>query len=65
MTTTLLTALPCSVSPNGGTLRLGHVTAGPYHVSAWTQPQPPRVGRLDLSVAVMFPDSGAPSWTLR
>lgn len=54
----LLLALPASVGANGGALRLSRVTAGPYHVSAWTQPQPPRVGRLDLSVAVMFPDSG-------
>jgi membrane protein implicated in regulation of membrane protease activity len=57
--TMLLVALPAaSASANGGTLRLSRVTAGPYDVSAWTQPQPPRVGHVDLSVAVMFPDSG-------
>jgi len=50
--------LPSVANANGGTLRLSRVTAGPYLVSAWTRPDPPRVGRLDLSVAVMTPDSG-------
>lgn len=57
-TATVLLAQPFPAGANGGTLRLSRVTAGPYHVSAWTQPQPPRVGRLDLSVALMFPESG-------
>jgi hypothetical protein len=43
---------------NGGTLRLNRAVAGPYWVSAWTQPDPPRVGRIDLSVAVMSPNTG-------
>jgi hypothetical protein len=45
---------------NGGRLRLGRVEAGPYLVSVWTQPDPPRVGRLDVSVAVMQPPGGDP-----
>lgn len=45
---------------NGGTLRLAVVSAGPYAVSVWTRPDPPRVGELDTSVAVMHPDTGAP-----
>jgi hypothetical protein len=53
----LLAALPSNVDANGGTLRLGRATSGPYLVSAWTRPEPPRVGRLDLSVAIMTPDT--------
>jgi hypothetical protein len=45
---------------NGGTPRLAAASAGPYAVSVWTQPDPPRVGELDTSVAVMHPDTGAP-----
>lgn len=40
---------------NGGKLQLSKVEAGPYLVSVWTQPNTPRVGRLDVSVAVMEP----------
>ncbi len=53
----LLAALPPNVDANGGTLRLGRATSGPYLVSVWTRPDPPRVGRLDLSVAIMTPDT--------
>jgi hypothetical protein len=53
-----LVVLPCVADGNGGTLRVSRAAAGPYLISAWTQPDPPRVGRLDLSVAVMAPDSG-------
>lgn len=42
---------------NGGKLQLSKVKAGPYLVSAWTQPTTPRVGWLDISVAVMEPDT--------
>lgn len=51
---------PAPVRANGGTVRLAKIPAGPYLVSAWTQPDPPRVGRLDLSVAVMRPQTEAP-----
>jgi len=53
-----LVGLPSVANANGGTLRLSRATAGPYLVSAWTRPDPPRVGRLDLSVAIMTPDTG-------
>lgn len=46
---------------NGGTPRLNKTSAGPYLVSAWTQPDPPRVGRVDVSVAVMHPLTGEPA----
>ncbi|RMF86786.1 MAG: hypothetical protein D6736_14280 [Nitrospinota bacterium] len=45
------------VEANGGTPRLEAVAAGPYLLSAWTQPDPPRVGRLHVSVAVMDPST--------
>jgi hypothetical protein len=44
---------PALVEANGGTLRLDTVRAGPYLVSLWTQPTPPRVGILDVSLAVV------------
>lgn len=50
--------VPGSLAANGGTLRLSRIAEGPYLVSAWTQPSPPRVGRIDVSVAVMTPDTG-------
>ncbi len=49
-----------SARANGGTLRLARAEAGPYLVSVWTQPDPPRVGRLDVSVAVMRPQDSTP-----
>lgn len=52
-----LVGLPSVADANGGTLRLSRVPAGPYLISGWTRPDPPRVGRLDLSVAVMTPDT--------
>ena len=45
---------------NGGTPQLTAVRAGPYLVSAWTQPDSPRAGALDISVAVMRPESKRP-----
>lgn len=38
---------------NGGTPRLSNARAGPYAVSVWSQPDLPRVGELDMGVAVM------------
>jgi hypothetical protein len=38
-------------------VQLARVQVGPYEVWTWTQPDPPRVGRLDVSVAVYQPDT--------
>jgi hypothetical protein len=43
----------------GGTLQLANAAAGPYRVSAWTEPEPPRAGTLHLSMAVSAPRPGA------
>ena len=43
----------------GGVPQLTNAPAGPYRVSAWTQPDPPRAGTLHLSVAVSAPQPGA------
>lgn len=45
---------------HGGALQVPGDRAGPYVVSVWTQPDPPRVGRLDVSVAVMQPATRKP-----
>ena len=55
-----LIAWPCQQAlANGGAPQLTRVRAGPYIVSVWTQPATPRVGALDVSVAVMQPQDGA------
>jgi hypothetical protein len=54
-------AAPGHAFANGGTPRLNKTTAGPHLVSVWTAPDPPRVGRLDVSVAVMRPSTGEPA----
>lgn len=55
----ILTPLvPAVAEANGGTLRLDRVRAGPYLLSLWTQPTPPRVGILDVSLAVIQSPSG-------
>ncbi len=48
-------SVPMTALANGGTLRLAKVPAGPHLLSVWTQPDPPRAGRLDIGVAVMRP----------
>lgn len=53
-------SLPGRALANGGTPRLVEAPAGPYLVSAWTQPEPPRVGRIDVGVGVMRPSTGEP-----
>ena len=43
---------------DGGTLRLNE-TAGPYRVSVFTSPSPPRAGRVDVSVLVQDASTSA------
>ena len=45
---------------HGGALQLNGDPAGPYRVSVWTQPTPPRPGALTVTVAVMRPESFRP-----
>jgi hypothetical protein len=49
-------ASPASVGAHGGGVpQLVNAQAGPYLVSAWTQPDPIRVGMLHIGVAVVDP----------
>lgn len=48
------------VQANGGKPRLKKAAAGPYLVSVWTQPDPSRSGRVDVSVAVMRSPTAEP-----
>jgi hypothetical protein len=50
-----LAALARDTGANGGRVQLAKAPAGPYLVSVWTLPDPPRVGSLDVSLAVMEP----------
>jgi mono/diheme cytochrome c family protein len=61
----LLLALGAAVAgparaDHGGALQLNGDPAGPYRVSVWTQPTPPRAGALTVTVAVMRPESFRP-----
>jgi len=42
---------------HGGKLERGLAPAGPYVVSVWTQPDPARVGTLDISAAILRADT--------
>ena len=50
-----------ALAHGGGTPRLTGVQAGPYHVYAWTLPDPWRVGKAHLSIAVTVPDGTDPA----
>jgi len=45
---------------HGGKLQRGLAPAGPYVVSVWTQPDPARVGALDISAAILRADTHQP-----
>ena len=54
----LLTMIPVPVvAHGGGTPQLTAVPAGPYHLFAWTTPEPWRVGEVHTTVAVTQPDA--------
>ena len=46
-------APPWAVAGHGGVVQLNRAAAGPYALSVWTQPTPPRAGRWQVDVAVM------------
>ena len=45
----------------GGTPRLTNVPVGPYHLYAWSEPDPWRVGEVHLSLAVTKPNPDSSS----
>ncbi|MCC6455100.1 MAG: hypothetical protein IT328_09175 [Caldilineaceae bacterium] len=45
----------------GGTPRLTNVPIGPYHLYAWSEPDPWRVGEVHLSLAVTMPNPDSSS----
>lgn len=49
-------AIPAAHAHGGGTPQLENAPAGPYVVSAWTTPDPPRVGAYHVTVSVARPD---------
>lgn len=60
----LAISLPYLATAHGsGTLRLANVAVGPYRLSAWSAPEPPRVGDFHISVAVDEPKGENPSAT--
>lgn len=48
--------VPAARAHGGGTPQLENATAGPYVVSVWASPDPPRVGAYHLTVSVARPD---------
>jgi len=44
-----------ALAHGGGVVQLANAEAGPYLVSVWTQPDPPKVGLWHVTVAVMEP----------
>ncbi|HEX9015295.1 MAG TPA: hypothetical protein VF960_04750, partial [Chloroflexota bacterium] len=48
----LLVAFVVAASANGGTVQISSVPSGPYQLSAFTSPNPIRVGIVDVSVLV-------------
>jgi|SRR5579884_1804683 len=53
----LLCCFPSAAHADGGALRLSE-RHGPYRVSVFTSPTPPRAGPVDVSVLVQDADSG-------
>lgn len=55
----LLLALPAAVlAHGGGTPQLVNEPAGSYWISAWSTPDPARVGQLHLTLAISEPGEG-------
>ncbi|MDX1686895.1 MAG: hypothetical protein R3248_02840 [Candidatus Promineifilaceae bacterium] len=52
----LAAAAAAAHAHGGGTPQLENAPAGPYVVSAWTTPDPPRVGAYHVTVGVARPD---------
>lgn len=54
----LVAGAPAALAHGGGTPQLENAAAGPYVVSAWASPHPPRVGAYHVTVSVARPGDG-------
>lgn len=43
-----------------GALQLSSVSAGPYNVTVWSWPEPPREGEVHISIAVVLAEDASP-----
>jgi hypothetical protein len=48
-----------AVAHGGGVIRIAAEPMGPYRLSVWTAPEPPRVGRVHVTVGLAEATSGA------
>ena len=55
--TLALTLASPALAHGGGVVQLANAEAGPYLVSVWTQPDPPKVGTWHVTVAVVEPSA--------
>ena len=55
MIAVMLLILARPASANGGTVQLSREAAGPFEVTVWTDPNPVRVGTVDISAMVERP----------
>lgn len=51
----LVLSVPIVKAHGGGTPQLTNAEVGPYWISVWTQPDPPKVGELHLTAALAEP----------
>jgi hypothetical protein len=49
-----------SAAHGGGVIRIAAASLGPYQLSVWTAPEPPRVGRVHVTVGLAAATDGAP-----
>ncbi len=52
-------ALP-GAAHGGGVIRIAAAPLGPYQLSVWTAPEPPRVGRIHVTVGLAAATDGTP-----
>lgn len=56
----MLVAVSTASAHGGGTPKLVQVDSGPYWLYTWTNPEPPRAGRVHVTVALVDPATEQP-----